>query len=265
MRKIKKMTALLIVCTLLVMAFAVPASAESMNVKGKSSFNGKDIISDFDNKEIADAVTNLQPGDDITFTVTYTNDYEVPTDWYMETEILKTLEAVGSAENGGYTFILTHTDSKGNSQTLFSNENVGGDKGTIKVIGPDGKEYEKKGLEPATNALEDWFFLQTLAKDESGTVTLQVVFDGETEVNDYMDTDGKLAIRFATELEKQSVNKSISKHINKTVKTSAPQTGDPTDLFLPLIVMAAGIILLLVAAKKRRDSREENGIGGGAV
>ena len=83
----------------------------------------------------------------------------------MENSIVQTLEktsarkkvsGTGQAENGGYTYELTHYDKNGNKEVLFSNDEVGGENGVVPDL-KSGKEME--GLEPATNALDEWFYI----------------------------------------------------------------------------------------------------------
>ena len=254
--KMKKLTLLLSVALAAVLT-ATPVLAESKEINGSCYFNGTKIVSDYTSQEIADAVTNLQPGDDVSFTVTYTNSYKETTDWYMENRILQTLEkasaskrvsGTGKAENGAYTYELIHYNKNGVPEVLFSNREVGGEA----VVG--GME----GLEQATNALDEWFYIQTLKQGETGRVVLKVAFDGETEVNDYMDTDGGLAVRFAVEL-----NKTSGTNEAKKVGLTAVKTGDPTNTPLMIGALVAGIVLLIVALRLRKKEKDNtNGTGG---
>ena len=231
----------------------ISASALSQSVDGSCYFDGSDIVSDFDSGEVATTISNLQPGDDVTFTVEYSNQSEDSTDWYMSNEVLQTLEKANaskkvegtqSAENGGYTYELVAVDKNGNENVLFSNNEVGG----------EAKPAGMEGLEQATNALDEWFFIQTLGKGESGTIRLNVAFEGETEVNDYMDTDGEVMIKFAVELTPKGVSKDKSK---KKYDGKGVSTGDQTNLMPWIIAMlAAGLFLLLLALRSRRKDNE---------
>lgn len=277
MKKYTKKLLLLMVSALLVGTSAISVMAESSEWNGSCSFNGTKIESSFSSGEIADRVTNLQPGDDVTFTVTYKNDYAEPTDWYMENKILQTLEkasmsnkqvsGTGQAEHGAYTYELIHYDNAGNRTVLFSNREVGGDT----VAG--GRE----GLEQATNALEEWFFIETLKQGQEGRVVLNVAFDGETEVNDYMDTNGGLAVRFAVEINKQttpeptvtpspapgrSTTTTTNAGTSGSVGLTAVKTGDPTNFPLIIGALVAGIVLLIVALRLRKKEKEQAGTEG---
>ena len=251
---------------ILILGMTVSASAESYDYDGICTFTGGRMVSSFSNAEVAKAVENLQPGDEVTFTVEYKNLYDGSTDWYMENSIVRTLErtsaakkhvaGTGTPEGGGYTYELIQTDSSGSTNVLFSSDRVGGENasgGEYSII--NNKNKEREGLEPATNALEDWFYIDTLGKGASGKVVLHVAFDGETEVNDYMDTDGELNVRFAVELPQTA-----------TTSARAVKTGDQSRLLMWAAIGLCGGILMLILVflsrkKDRKDAMAEAGAG----
>ena len=257
MKKRYNIIPVLTISLALILSCSFSALAESSEYEGECSYNGSSINSTFSSSTIASAVEDLQPGDDVTFTVTYTNKADDDTDWYMENSIVQTLEkttarkkvsGTGEAENGGYTYELTHYDKNGDAEVLFSNGEVGGET-KVPDLKRSGKEME--GLEPATNALDEWFYIQTLSKNESGKVVLHVAFDGETEVNDYMDTDGELNLRFAVE----KVPKAKGK------KTRRVYTGDHSNMIMWSVVCLLSGLLLIVLAwlfRKQRGGSDEN-------
>ena len=256
MKQIRNKLLLLLTAALMIAMMTTSVFAESTSGSGTCYFDGDEIVSDFSSGTIADSVSNLQPGDDVTFTVDYTNKDSHDTDWYMETSILRTLEktdaakktveGTGTAENGGYTYELIHTDSDGKDTVLFSNDKVGG----------ESKAGGMQGLEQATNALDDWFYLETLGEGESGSLTLNVAFEGETEVNDYMDTSGSLDLKFAVELTRKDAP-ADKKHKSGKPGSSA-DTGDNNYLLVWTAICAAAAILLLILAffSIRRDRKE---------
>lgn len=235
---------------------AMAASAESFDYTDKDfhCYYDGSMDTNFTAKTVAQAVEDLQPGDDMTFKVTYQNKSGDTTDWYMENAIEKTLEqtrerktAVGgidTAENGGYSYELIHIDKNGAEDVLFNSE------GLDKVFGgeDDKAETGREGLKQATNALEDWFYIQTLEPGETGEVILKVALEGETEVNDYMDTDGGLNVRFAVEVPEKGTKK-IIKRVN---------TGDYTNVTKWVAIMiAAAVLLLILAVISRKKDRKE--------
>lgn len=202
----------------------------------------------FTAKDFGRIIENMQPGDDLTVKVVYKNNAPETTEWYMENQVEQTLEktkrskavtGTGKPEEGGYTYELTNYDKNGNTQVLFNS--------TEQVIGGREKPMKgREGLEEATNALEDWFHIQTLKSGESGYLILKIAFEGETEVNDYMDTDGIVNMRFAVELPSEG---NPPPRIN---------TGDYTNITMWVaILMASSVLLLIIAiASVRRDRKE---------
>ncbi len=215
------------------------ASAESTTVNGHCHFNGNDIVSDFDSDIIADSIRGLEPGDDVTFKVEFKNSYKTTTSWYMKNEVLTTLEeSFDRTENGGYTYKLVHIRPNGTRQVLFDNSEVGGE---AKVAGME-------GLHQATNATDEWFFIQKLAQGQKAYTELYVKFDGESEVNDYMDTYGKLKVAYAVELDKAGAKK-------KT--TDSAKTGDTMNLMWPMLLMTAALLTAILTLLSRKKDRKE--------
>lgn len=265
-RKTKKILPVLALTLALIAGMSASALAESYEYDGTCTFNGSEMVESFNSAQVADAVSNLQPGDDVTFTVQYVNGSNETTDWYMENSIVQTLEnasqkkaveGTGTPEKGGYSYELTQYDKNGKKNVLFSNSEVGGDEGTVQDLNDPNKKLT--GLEPSTNALDDWFYIDTLnKKGQSGSVVLHVAFDGETEVNDYMDTDGELNVRFAVELHKAG---------NKPSKTTKiVKTGDQNDLLLWAVIgLIAGLLMLIFTFfSRKRDRKAASGKGGRA-
>lgn len=256
-KKTFRLITVLAISVLMAAGSALAVCAESYDYSDKGYYchfnKSHKMETNFTAKTVADAVENLQPGDDVTFKVTYKNTSDKTTDWYMENTIEKTLEktrekalkvsGIGKAENGGYSYELLHYDKNGKEDVLFNS--VGKTFGSESDKAKTGRE----GLEEATNALENWFYIQTLKPGESGEVVLKVAFEGETEVNDYMDTDGGLNLRFAVEINE-----------GNTTPQGRPsvKTGDYSNLFRWVaIMMAAGVLLLVLAIySKKRDRKE---------
>ena len=186
----------------------------------------------------------------------------------MTNEVLHSLEdssANSNTHGGAYTYILTYTDKEGADVTLFSSEMLGGD-----IISGAGE-----GLHAATDALEEYFYLDTLATGQSGIITLEVALDGETQGNDYQDTLADLQMNFAVELNPDG---SPSRRLERmrsdfTVRRSGNgqyeltslvpladivRTGDDTNILPYLIVMTiSGICILILAIYSLKQGRKE--------
>ena len=233
----KKLLCLALAATMVVGA-TMTASAEDFTGSDdwKVSFNGEKMESSFDSGTMTEEILQIQPGDTITLKVSLANTSSAKTEWYMTNEVLQSLEdSQDVADGGAYTYILTYVGPDG-EEILYSSEAVGG----------EGESEAGEGLHQATDALEEYFYLDQLAEGESGYVQLIVKLDGETQGNAYQDTLAQLMMNFAVE----KVN-------DDTIYKTSAKTGD----FAPMmtasaVALAGGIILLLFAvilSKRRRE------------
>lgn len=156
----------------------------------------KKMESTFNTKDINDVVGGMQPGDNVVITLDLKNEHKAA-DWYMKNEVLYSLEdRSANKETGGgaYTYRLVYTDKDGKEDVLFDSDTVGGE-GAADITSRMGE-----GLKGATNALKNYFYLDTLKKGEGGRITLEVALDGETQGNDYQTTLADLEMNFAVEM-----------------------------------------------------------------
>ncbi len=210
--------------------------------------------STFKTADLDEVVSGLQPGDNIFIELKLENEHQETTDWYMTNKVLYSLEdrSTNSATGGGaYTYRLTYTDKDGTVTVLFDSETVGGEN-----TGAAGE-----GLHGATNALQDYFYLDTLERGQKGTITLEVALDGETQGNDYQDTLADLQMNFAVELRGDTP---ATPQTPGTPKTPGKliKTGDESRPVLLAVVMAgSGLVLLLfcILQWKERERRKKEG------
>ncbi|MBR0404834.1 MAG: hypothetical protein IJI68_06480 [Eggerthellaceae bacterium] len=240
----KRLQILVLAAVVAALMLAVPGAAFAESQQGSkwsvTYTSGGQLNDDFSQQGYADDISGLQPGDDITFTVTLNHENEKTADWYMSNEVIKSLEA-GKAEGSAYEYLLTYSGASSNaSRTLYDSQAVGGD--------------NTSGLKEATEAggLEDFFFLENLSKGKSATVTLKVTLDGETEGNDYFDTIARLKMQFGVDPSKSNDN---------PPNNNVVRTGDETNLFPFYVVMAvSGLALLVIAiAMVRRRRADQTG------
>lgn len=151
-------------------------------------FKNDKLNSNFTSKEIAEEVYGMLPGDTMKIGVKIKNSESIQTDWYMSNEILKSLEDESQAENGAYTYKLSYKDVSGKETVLYDSDTVGG----------EDKKSGEEGLHQATNSMEDYFYLDRLDKNETGTVELEVGLEGETQGNAYQNTLGKITVKFCS-------------------------------------------------------------------
>lgn len=192
----KKKISLFLLCGLLLIQ-GLSAHAETFygDETWNVTFNGEnEMVSSFRTSDINDVVSGMQPGDNVIITLSLKNDNGTTTDWYMKNEVLYSLEdrsANGGTKGGAYTYRLSYRDNQGGEENiLFDSDTVGGD--DVSAAG--------EGLKEATSSLKEYFYLDTLAKSQSGVITLEVALDGETQGNDYQDTLADLQMEFAVEL-----------------------------------------------------------------
>lgn len=243
----KKLAGLFLLAGLLA-ASAVTAHAETYygDDNWQVTFtSGAKMESNFGAANLDEAVRGLQPGDNIFLTVHLKNEYGEGTDWYMSNAIRESLEDASSvAEGGAYSYHLKYKAPNGTEKVLYSSDTVGGD--TVSQAG--------EGLNEATNALKDYFFLDSLEGGQSATVELEVALEGETQNNDYQDTLAALEMSFAVEV----------KDTSTSTRTQIVKTGD-RDIPIGYIALmgAGGVILLIFAIRNQRENSRRRK-GGGA-
>ena len=189
----KKVLAFIVVLSLIL---ALPLTVSADHLSGRSDkrvefTKDEKLVSNFSSSSLADEARGLQPGDDITFTITLINTSGKTADWYVLNEIVNSLEDTQKkAAGGAYSYLLTYAPSAGTPVTIFDSKKVGGEL----------KENEPEGLHVVDTALKNYIALETMRTGKSGVVTLKVSLDGETQGNSYQDSIADLRLRFAVEV-----------------------------------------------------------------
>lgn len=246
-----------ILAALLVLSMAGTAMADHLtgsDIWSVTFTEAEKLESNFSADAYADQVSQLQPGDDITFTVNLDNKNSHTVDWYMSNKVLRSLEdRDADAEGGGYSYKLVY-QGPSSTQTLYDSDTVGGDTGAGAL----------EGMKSATNALDEFLYLDTLKYGDSGKVTLVVGLDGETQGNAYMTTLADLKMNFAVELDTASASNNTNTNTNGN--SSSPRdvvkTGDSNNLLIYFAIMAGSGILFLILAidsiRRRRKEKKED-------
>ena len=242
----KKVLALFLMALLM---FTLTATAFAETIPGGSGwyveFNNKQKMeSNFSSGAIADVLRNVQPGDNTTITVAVKNTSGKTVDWYMLNNIIQTLEESHGAKNGGYTYRLSYTTSSGSARELYNSNKVGGG-GQAGYTNPT-----DEGLKEIDDALKDYMFLERMDSGKSGTVTLYVALDGESQDNSYQNAEADLQLRFAVE-------------VVPTNEVVVATGDDPVKLSPMYIGMGvSGVVVLLLAidgavrnARKRKEPK----------
>ena len=235
------------------LALAAPGTALADHLTGSSNWS---VTYDKDGKmtdtftemkqEYVDQIRNLQPGDDITFTVVNKHENSSAADWYVSNDVITSLEdSRASAEGSAYEYLLVY-DGANEDRTLYDSQMVGGD--------------DTDGLNEATDALDEYIFLENMKQGDEGKLTLKVTLDGETEGNAYFDTMAQLKVRYAVEptTETKNPDNPTNPPTNTTVvRRNIVRTGDETRLFPFYVAMfVSGLLLLALAVDSVRQRRK---------
>ena len=246
--------AILALAAALAAALVTPNATLAASLKGaegwKSTYNaaGK-MVENYNASEYVDQVSHLQPGDDITFTVSAVHENDDAADWYVSNDVITSLEnSKADAEGSNYEYLLQWEGPK-QSRTLYDSEHVGGDRDNAS---------DPEGLNEATDAMDEFIFLENMKKGQSGKVTLKVSLDGETEGNAYFDTLAQVKVRFAVE-PNPTDEKTIHHERTITQNRELVRTGDETRLFpLYVAMFVSGVALMGLLVWSIRDRRNEN-------
>ena len=243
MKKMRKIITLLLTLVMMLM-MSQAAFAQDRNANGGDFvFDGSELDGDYTSGTIDEALAGLQPGDTVKIRINYQNDSSEKTDWYLRNEVLRTLEDASSAAGGGYSYKLTNYGATGTLE-IFDSDAVGGD-----------DNYEPggiaKGLKAATDAteMEDFFYIDTLAANGSGYTVLEVGLDGESQANVYENTAAELELEYAVEVQEEEIT---YKYVRRKV-----DTGDSTNLVLPVIAFTGALALLVLAVLSYRKDRKD--------
>lgn len=256
--KMRKCFSCLVLLFVLLASMTVTAYAETSygDAGWKVSFTeDKKMESNFKKADMTDVIYGMQPGDRAVITLQLSNENSTATDWYMTNKVLYSLEdrSANHAAGGAYTYILTYIDPEGKENILFSSDTVGGD--FVSAAG--------EGLHAATNALEDYFYLDTLKKGGKGNIRLEVALDGETQGNDYQNTLADLQMNFAVELADAPSSNTPSANSTSSAagRTRVVKTGDQSQLSAFVLAgCVSGAALLGISCygfAKRRKGKEE--------
>lgn len=232
-------------------------------------------------EEMDKALSEMQPGDEITVRVALTNNNSTNTYWYMRNNVINSMEktkagAETEAKGGAYNYKLTYYPPVGDPVVLYTSEKVGGE--------------NSQGLMDleTDERLKDHFYLGNLTNGQSGRVELTVGLDGETQGNSYQGQAANLAMNFAVEPQPQGSgggggggkthHRTITREIvnNEVVyldedgvplarNTDIVKTSDEMKLY-PYILAAciSGSLLLILAFFGFADRKREEKEGGAA-
>lgn len=263
-------------------AITTHAAEDNLSYSWDVTYDGSKFSSTYDSKDAV--IKNAMPGDTITYTVNYINASKEDTDFYLNADVVKSLEDKSVAEGGAYSFKITN-----NGESIFDSETIGGD------------AEEVVGLKQVNGNEGAYFSLGTVKTGNAnkGTVQITIVLDGNSQTNSYMDAAANLEIKFGAEdtesakrgktIINKKVNtitknvpittkKSIVKQVLKTLDNGTeivaideddvplaiganPQTGDsamPLVLCMAMLIVGVGLIswYVVITIKNKKSSEE---------
>lgn len=257
------------VAALLLLSATAPAAfADTIKKQWTVEFTGTEI-KDEGVESISQVIGGMQPGDEAEFTVDLVEACDKSADWYMRNEVLESMEQsfdeANSESGGSYSYELVYISPQNEEKVILSNA----------VVSGDTESGETNGLFDATEATEEWFYLDTLAPEARARVVLTVGIDGETHGNSYFDTSAKLQLSFAAEPTNDPGTsgrvEEPTDEVASTTSTEQPEKDEPksvaerlsqTSDMIPLLLIAviaatAGAVLAVSIVRKRRESRKD--------
>ncbi len=204
------------------------------------TFDGSALTDDFNGDEMNEKIGGMEPGDTVKFKVRTVNEAD-DTDWYISNKIITSFEDNEKASGGAYSYKLTYTPDNGSEKVLYSSDTVGGESTTGGT-----------GLHQASGALEDYFYMDTMKKDSTGLVTLEVGLDGETQNNSYQDATSAISLQFAVDVPETIPGNPDDEDADGT------KTGDDTNLIpYAIALIIAGLLLMAIALGRSKKQVKE--------
>ena len=244
----KKIISCVAMIMMLLILSAAPSFADEFSGGPWSVvYDGTKLNADVSYEEMGNVLNQLLPGDSVTFTYALKNESKKDTSWWMNNKILDSFEDNSKANGGAYGYKLSYIDSKGETNILYSSDTVGGEDNEAGT-----------GLHAATNALENYFFLEDMAAGKQGSVVLEIDLDGETQGNGYQSTLADIEINFAVEdVPEDPTTPTTPKTPNQVVRT-----GDESNARFYFILAGLGAALMILAVvimiKGKRNNKEAN-------
>lgn len=223
--------------------FSSTAYAETESVSWNVTYSAeKQMVSDYNQESINQALSHMQPGDSFTMKVNLRNLSDTSTDWFMNSVVETTLEEYSKASDGAYTYTIKYNDEK-----IYASDMVGGDK--------------SQGLKEVPGLTGKWFYVATLGSGDTGLVSIEMSLDGETQGNTYMNTYGELNIAFAVEdstgaTAAQPVPDPEGNGDSDGDGSTLPKTMDQVLMVLYIVGIIAALVCTFVSLKSLRKIRK---------
>lgn len=251
----KRISALVLVlglaCTSALGCFAAGGSDISV------TYNGSSL--DYSVSGAADNIKDMTPGVESSYSFDLVNNSGASTDFYMATDVIRTLTATDQTGDTGY-LVTMMVDN----QVIFGNNTATNSDGydTGVVVGGQGTD----GLEMLNDEDilgNDYVLVATIEPNSSKTLTLKITPNGTSTDYTYEASTGDMQFQFMAEevtpLTRTEVN-TVRNEPTVVTQTryilTGVQTGDPM-VIAPLIgVLALAVLLFIIAGKKKKKKEE---------
>lgn len=256
------------------MCFSNEAKAEEHKLEWDITYTqDQQLTSTFDASKAK--FDDVMPGDTIVYQVNMINNYSGSADFFMEANVLKTLELGDGnnqtgAANGAYEYYIVSSQLE---MPVFSSDTVGGDTDFDDVV----------GLSQISGQENAFLSLGTVEAGKSGNVVITIKLDGNTQDNSYKSQLGQLQFVFGAEPTDsvRTGNDTIVEHneiVKKVVNVVPGETeiividddsiplsidGNPRtgDSILPIlfcgIALILGLSLIVIYFRMTKEEKEE--------
>lgn len=220
--------AIFLLAAILILSMTSFSYADDYTVEYSCSYNGSEIKTDFDKSAFNDMAASLEPGDNIQYKVTYENDSDAASSWFVKSNVFKTLEA-NKAKGSGCSGAITNNNPNSKSPVvLFDNTKA------------DAKAVPLEDLQKLQSATGEYLSMGNLKAGQAGSVEMEIRFDGESEDLDFTETVGELIMQFAVENTDQKV-------VSQRHPLADTKTGNSVSMLLMLAFMTGSALAALFA------------------
>lgn len=243
----------MILGTVLTMIFGLSSSASASEtsiptVVFKSQTQGF-VYENYAQDTFGNSFAGMIPGEERTQTILLKNEDTLSVDFYMSSQVLKSLgEEGGSEGQTGATYELT---LKRDGEVFFEGT-VGGRDGTLKDLND-------------SEITED-ILLSNLKQNETCKLEITLALGGRTTRNEFQGTDAEFQFNFLASYQDPEAPTVVNKVVTHerpakvnviTQVVTAVRTGDNTALGLFAAALAAGVLLLIVAVRRKKAEEKQ--------
>ena len=225
------------------------------------TYNGSSL--EYSVSDATGSIQDMTPGVESTYSFDLVNNSGASTNFYMSTEVLRTLTAENGATKGtGYLVTLLAGDQVifGNNLSSAKTRAANDEEGIL--VGGQGTD-ELKVLNEEDVLGTDYILVSTVDPNSSTTLTLKITPNATGTDDTYKESTGDMQFRFMAEevtpLTRTDVTtiRNEPEVITQTRYVLAGvQTGDPLVIAPLLGVLVVAILLFIIAGKKKKKKEE---------